>query len=248
MAVHVRGNSIYRSVRMALRRLRALEDQSLRIMKKLTAFILVVGFSSLLWHSGPPVAELMARSRRQANCVGFNIDAKASRPLRAVTLLSAPGGCHTRIMNGLPIPDPNCTPGAINPTVTVAELRDPAFRTACIRQQVTTEQEKAQTYRRYSIPHPANNSGGSQSCELDHLVPLELGGADTLDNIWPMCGPPGVPLAERYFKQKDVVENYLAWRVRRGELDLAQAQRGIATNWTQYLADAKQYCTSERCQ
>lgn len=151
-------------------------------------------------------------------------------------------------MNGFSIPDPACTPGAVNPTVTVTVLRDQAFRTACVRQQVTTEQQKAQTYRWYAIPHPANNNAGSQSCELDHLVSLELGGADTLDNIWPQCGPPGVPLVQRHFKQKDMVENYLAWRVRRGEMDLRQAQKGIATNWTQYLAEAKKHCTSKRCQ
>lgn len=192
--------------------------------------------------------ELQARSRRPTNCSQFSIDDRASQPLRAVTLPPAQGGCHTRTMNGFVIPDPNCTPGAINPTVTVTVLRDPAFRTACIRQQVTTEHEKSQTYDWYSIPHPANNTGGSQSCERDHLVSLELGGADTLDNIWPQCGPPGVSLAERYFKQKDAVENYLAWRVRRGEMDLAQAQRGIATNWMQYLAEARQHCTSGRCE
>ncbi len=192
--------------------------------------------------------ELQARSRRPATCAQFNIDDRASRPLRAVNLPPAPGACHTRMMNGFPIPDPGCTPGAINPTITVPVLRNAAFRTACIREQVTTEHEKAQTYNWYSVPHPANNTGGSQSCELDHLVSLALGGADTLDNIWPQCGPPGAVLAERYFKQKDAVENYLAWRVRRGEMDLAQAQKGIATNCTQYLTDAKRHCASGRCE
>lgn len=80
------------------------------------------------------------------------------------------------------------------------------------------------------------------------MVPLEIGGADTLDNIWPQCGPPGVPLGERCFKQKDLVKNYLAWRVRKGKMDLAWAQKGIATNWTQYLTQAKQHCTSQRFQ
>ena len=191
--------------------------------------------------------ELQARSRRPPNCAQFSIDTRASQPLRGVTL-PPPHGCHTRAINGYPVPDPSCTPGSINPTVTIAVLRDPAFRTACIRQQVTTAHEKAQTYSWYSIRHPANNTGGSQTCELDHLVSLELGGADTLDNIWPQCGPPGVGLDERYFKQKDAVENYLAWRVRHGEMDLAQAQKGIATNWTQYLAQAMEHCASRRCE
>ena len=71
--------------------------------------------------------------------------------------------------------------------MTVSILRDPRFRTACLRQQVTTEHEKAQTYAWYGIPHPANNAGGSQSCELDHLVSLELGGADTLGNMTDSC-------------------------------------------------------------
>jgi hypothetical protein len=147
--------------------------------------------------------ESQARSRRPPNCSQFGIETKASQPLRGVTLPPSQG-CHTRAMNGLPVPDPACTPGAINPTVTIAVLRNPAFRTVCIRQQATTPHEKAQTYSWYSIRHPANNTGGSQTCELDHLVSLELGGADTLDNIWPQCGPPGVGLDERYFKQKEL--------------------------------------------
>lgn len=42
-----------------------------------------------------------------------------------------------------------------------------------------------------------------QTCELDHTVPLELGGAVGMGNIWPECGPADVTLRERYFKQKD---------------------------------------------
>jgi hypothetical protein len=53
---------------------------------------------------------------------------------------------------------------------------------------------------------------------LDHLVPLEMGGADTIENIWPQCGPVGGTLRQRYFKQKDVVENYLTARVKAGSI------------------------------
>ena len=71
------------------------------------------------------------------------------------------------------------------------------------------------------------------------LISLELGGADSLENIWPQCGPDGVTLTERYFKQKDMVENYLAAQVKAGKMDLAEVQQGIATDWTQYLEQAK---------
>ncbi len=79
-------------------------------------------------------------------------------------------------------------------------------------------------------------------CELDHLVPLELGGADGLGNIWPECGPANAPLARRNFKIKDRVENYLAAQVRAGRMPLAEAQRGIAGDWSRYLAAADRFC------
>jgi hypothetical protein len=66
---------------------------------------------------------------------------------------------------------------------------------------------------------------------LDHLISLELGGADTLDNAWPQCGPSGVALPQRFFKEKDTVENFLAMQVREGRMDLSEAQKGIATDY-----------------
>ena len=45
------------------------------------------------------------------------------------------------------------------------------------------------TYEWYGLARPYENNGDNQVCELDHLVPLELGGADGLGNIWPQCGP-----------------------------------------------------------
>jgi hypothetical protein len=179
------------------------------------------------------------------DCAQFKIKDTASVALG--TLVPAPQSCKTGISNGFPIPDPSCTPGAINPTVTIEVLRNPEFRTSCLRGHVTTEAQKASTYQHYGIPHPAHNTGVMQTCELDHLVSLELGGADTLDNIWPQCGPPGVVLIRRYFKQKDMVENFLAKQVRDGVMDLAEAQRGIATDWTQYLPDAQQACPMGKC-
>jgi hypothetical protein len=151
-------------------------------------------------------------------------------------------GCTTQTKHGFPVPDPKCTPGAVNPSVTVDVLKDPKFRTECVRNCSTTESDKNSTYAQYGIPHPANNEGASQVCELDHLISLELGGADTLDNIWPQCGPNQAVLAKRFFKQKDAVENFLAEQVKTGVMDLEKAQTGIATDWTQFLGVAQSFC------
>lgn len=176
--------------------------------------------------------------RTPAICSQFNFDVRATRSLQPVALPPL-GRCEARISHGYPIPDPMCTPGAVNPTVTIDVLRNPVFRTKCVRNQATSEHEKFVTYHWYRIRHPYDNRGESQVCELDHLVPLELGGADTLDNIWPECGPAGATLRRRYFKQKDKVENYLAKMVRDGRMGLGEAQKGIADDWTQYLPAAE---------
>ena len=59
-----------------------------------------------------------------------------------------------------------------------------------------------------------------------------------MGNLWPECGPDGAALNERQFKRKDLVENYLAEAVRAGRMPLAEAQRGIAEDWTRYLPAA----------
>jgi len=183
---------------------------------------------------------------RPAICDQLNIDGRASAPLRTVTL-PPPQGCTTPTRNGFPVPDPSCTPGAINPTLRLEVLKDPRFTTRCLRDAATPEAEKATTYSWYHLARPANNGGEDQVCELDHLISLELGGADTLDNIWPQCGPSGVALPQRNFKQKDTVENFLAMQVREGRMDLSTAQKAIATDWTQFLDEAKRACPEGRC-
>ena len=188
-----------------------------------------------------------ARAADAPDCSEFDVDGTASQPLRSVSLPPAVGSCKVRMSNGFPLPDRNCTPGATNPTLTVEVLRDPAFTTRCVRDSATTAKDKAGTYKWYGTPHPADNQGVKQTCELDHLISLELGGADSLDNIWPQCGPDGVTLASRFFKQKDMVENYLAARVKDGSIKLEDAQQGIADDWTKFLDDAKAACKSGRC-
>lgn len=188
--------------------------------------------------AGPKKLDTKVEVKEPSQCVTFKIDPKASKPMRAVKLPPKPGACHVQSIHGLVVPDPSCTPGAINPTMTVDVLKDPTWTTKCERDDTTTAAQKAKTYGWYGIPHPKDNTGANQVCELDHLISLELGGADTLDNLWPQCGPSEVALNERYFKRKDAVENYLAREVKAGRLTLAGAQQGISSDWTQYLEAA----------
>jgi hypothetical protein len=172
----------------------------------------------------------------QMDC--HDVDPAAEKPMQQVDLPPSKH-CIPKVSNGFPLPDPSCTPGAINPGVTTEVLQDRNFKTRCVRDGATSSKQKNTTYNWYNIPHPSGNTGQNQVCELDHLISLELGGADTLDNIWPQCGANDVELNERYFKRKDAVENYLAAQVKSGAMDLAEAQSGIAKDWTQYLEAAQ---------
>jgi hypothetical protein len=59
--------------------------------------------------------------------------------------------------------------------------------------------------------------------ELDHLVPLELGGSNDITNLWPEVGKVPNP--------KDKVEDALKRAVCAGQVSLAAAQNAIAANW-----------------
>jgi hypothetical protein len=179
-------------------------------------------------------------------CAISSVDPMQSQPL--LTTWTAPGSKTCKPLtkpDGTQLPDPRCTPGAVNPTLTLSVLKNSDFSTGpCVRDKATSADAKNTTYGWYGIARPPNNVGKTQVCEKDHLISLELGGADTLANIWPQCGPDQNALNDRYFKRKDMVENYLAAQVRAGQIDLSTAQHGIASDWTQYLAPAQAWYQS----
>lgn len=80
------------------------------------------------------------------------------------------------------------------------------FETTSVRNKTTTQSEKNKVYLMYGIPHPAHNTGSTQACEIDHLVSLELGGADTIPNLWPECSPGYANWQGPGFRDKDGFE------------------------------------------
>ena len=134
----------------------------------------------------------------------------------------APGSCHAIGAGLYSRPDPRCTPGALNPAVTQADIRQTICQdgwTDTIRPpESVTEPEKAASMAAYG------DAGPTSSYEYDHFVPLELGGAvNDPRNLWPEPGASPNP--------KDAVEDALNRKVCDGQMTLAQAQRAIATNW-----------------
>ncbi len=62
--------------------------------------------------------------------------------------------------------------------------------------------------------------------EMDHLIPLALGGSNSDLNLWPEPAEPSPG-----FHQKDQLEVKLAQMACAGQIPLAEAQRAIADDW-----------------
>ena len=75
--------------------------------------------------------------------------------------------------------------------------------------------------------------------EVDYLVTPALGGADDIHNLWPESYS-----ATAWNSQvKDALEDRLRGMVCDGSLDLAEAQRDIASDW---IAAYKKYFHTDR--
>ncbi|MGZ4149140.1 MAG: HNH endonuclease signature motif containing protein [Actinomycetota bacterium] len=120
---------------------------------------------------------------------------------------------------GVPaVDEPNhaLTPGVAF-AVGVARICVPGYASSV---RDVSDAEKAAVYARYHVAWVPYQH------EIDHLISLELGGSNAIENLWPE------PYAGRWgARTKDVLENRLHDMVCAGELSLASAQHREATDW-----------------
>ncbi len=118
-----------------------------------------------------------------------------------------------------PLPDSLCTPGSVFATAGTSTICVSGY-TKTVR-NVPTKLRK-QIYAAYNIAYPPPTG----TYELDHLVPLAIGGDNSAANLFPEAAVP-----KPGFREKDVVEVYLQREVCAGNLDLVAAQKQVATDW-----------------
>jgi len=148
--------------------------------------------------------------------------------------IPASGTCHLRYTaSGEPLPDPACTPGAIDATVTQANLATTVCRkggyTSTIRPpEAITEPFKKQIMAAYGIPWAK-----ASNYELDHLVELAIGGASDTRNLWPEPNTIKTATASQYVhNDKDQAEQTAFSELCSGKVKLAQVQSQMANDWT----------------
>ncbi len=117
------------------------------------------------------------------------------------------------------VPDPKLSPGDVLTS-------DPKI--VCVSGYTKTVRNvpqalKEQVYREYGI-----TSRQSGEYEIDHLISLELGGSNSIRNLFPQSFKT-MPLNAHV---KDSLENRLHDLACSGKITLAEAQQAIASNWT----------------
>ncbi len=121
------------------------------------------------------------------------------------------------------LPDPNCTPGVIDPAVTQDNLPTTICRSGYTK-TVRPPASYTTNLKKKQIEEYGYADTQLSTYEEDHLISLELGGSPRDPaNLWPE------PHAS--INEKDTVENYLHQQLCDGQITLATAQTEISQNW-----------------
>lgn len=126
------------------------------------------------------------------------------------------------------LPDPNLTPGdafaVSKDAVCAADYSNPANKIPV--------ELKSRVFQRYAV------RGNAVGYNVDHLIPTDLGGSNSIKNLWPqqLSG-------EWNYNRKNRLETRLKKMVCRGEVALETARTEIASDW---VAAYKRYMTEPR--
>lgn len=125
-------------------------------------------------------------------------------------------------------PDPSCTPGAVDPTV----RDDNVHSTVCVSGYSARHRPELSVTTPIKRERMTAYGFGDRSLgdfELDHLVPISLGGDPTsAANLWVQFNDHPSPTDEN---SKDRLERVLFGQVCAGRVPLSEARRAIATDW-----------------
>ena len=177
----------------------------------LLILVILFGFFYLLSHSNLV---------KESSDVSSKVTPSAITPTSMVIQTSNPNGkCHIQCV----LPDPNCTPGAIDPAIN----QDNIAKTICVNGYTKTVRPSVSYTNKLKIQQIIDYGyldTNTKDYEEDHLISLEIGGSPSdPKNLWPEPGASPNP--------KDKIENLCHQKICTNQISLSQAQKEIASNW-----------------
>jgi hypothetical protein len=119
------------------------------------------------------------------------------------------------------VPDPAITPGAVRTT----DAFDVCSHGTAQLRHMSRDRSDA-IMAAYGLP-----GGPHEAYEIDHLIPLSIGGSDDDHNLWPE--PRRMTEPEWSAERKDELEIRLHNLVCAGQIEITAAQKAIADDWTE---------------
>ncbi|MEP6698641.1 MAG: hypothetical protein ABJB09_02835 [Verrucomicrobiota bacterium] len=112
------------------------------------------------------------------------------------------------------LPDPKLTPGRL------ARVGSPHHELG--------EALEREVFKRYRIPWSRR-----AEFRIDRLIPVELGGADSIDNLWPQS----FKVKPYDVERKELLTRRLLALIHSGRITLAQAQEEVSKDWIDAFID-----------
>jgi hypothetical protein len=174
----------------------------------------------------PDFQNIVVNGSNQVDGVAHNIDKNAD--------------CKWQMQGDIALPDPKCSPGDAFPLGIIlvngkylsesrAYIGDICVPGYSKNIRSVSDSTKNAVYKSYGVI-----SRVSGEYEMDHIIPLELGGTNEKINLFPQPADPSPG-----FHEKDRCENCLHKLVCDGKLDVIEAQNMMAKDWTQCLTICK---------
>lgn len=147
----------------------------------------------------------------------------------------APNSCHFRHVPGSKdvLPDPKCTPGAIDDSVTQSDLKQTVCRSGGYTDSVRPPESMTKPVKKMIMVAYGLAGKNPADYELDHEIPLEAGGSSSTLNLWPEPANDAHHEARSTYvhNDKDKLESIVRDQICYDGANLRQLQVHIARNW-----------------
>ena len=130
-------------------------------------------------------------------------------------------------------PNPELTPGDVLPGVGKEQVCAPGYSKSYRKE--LKKSEKKEIYKAYNVEYDTTKY------QIDHFIPISIGGSHDPKNLWPQ------PIIDNIgFIEKQQVAQYLHEAVCRGDMEISMAQEIIRLDWHKVFNEIQEKKASKK--